>query len=213
MSPAVSESSDVALNAIPIRVCEKSERHEHRQGGRGQEHDQGKHPDGNSAADGDAVRSEGADLERARIRMKDLLKPVAQNDREAERREQRRERIWPHRPVQEYALQGIAQAEHQRRHRQDREERIEVHLHDRPQREIGGENQEVAMSDVDQAHDAVGDRKADREQRVKPAEKNALKNRVEPFDHVSGPQSQSRRPKSDPCRGPPARRATSPDRA
>ena len=61
-----------------------------------------------SAADGQALRQQIADLERARIGLEGLKKPVAQDDRKAEGREQGGERALIHGPIEKRALQRIA---------------------------------------------------------------------------------------------------------
>ncbi len=53
--------------------------------------------------------------------------------------------------------------------------------------DVGGKHDQVAMGDVDQAHDAEDQRKPGGKQRVKPADQNSLNDGVDPV-HASGPE-------------------------
>ena len=68
-----------------------------------------------------------------------------------------------------------------------RDERADAERLDDHQRQVGAQHDEVAMRDVDQPHDAEHQRQTRREQRIEPAEKDALHDDVEPF-HASTPK-------------------------
>ena len=58
---------------------------------------------------------------------------------------------------------------------------------DEHQDQIGGEHDQVAMGEIDQPHDAEDEAEAGGEQRIEPAEQDALDDRVEPV-HAAAPK-------------------------
>ncbi len=110
-----------------------------------------------------------------------LQQPVLDDDRNAEGDEKRRQQPAAERLIQQAALQRVAQRKHHGDHDRQARERIEAGALRNDQRDVAGEHDEVAMSDVDQPHDAERHRQADREQRVDTAEQATLDEDVEPL--------------------------------
>ena len=90
----------------------------------------------------------------------------------------------PERAVEQHMLQRKADAEHHRHCEQDRDERIEPSAVAEREDGEGREHDQVAMREIDQPHDAEDQRQAGREQRIEPAEQDALDDGVEPIGHA-----------------------------
>ena len=101
------------------------------------------------------------------------------------------------RAVEQAALQHVAEHEHHRHARLQAAQRADAgpQLSATHQREVGAKHDEVAVRDVDQAHDAEDQRQPHGEQRVQAAEQHALNDGVEPFSR-SSPRARSRRARS-----------------
>ena len=77
-------------------------------------------------------------------------------------------------------LQRVAERGHEGRHQEQREERVEprrLHHHDREER---GQDAEIAVSQVDDAHHPEDEREPGGEERVEAAEEEALEDGVHP---------------------------------
>ena len=98
--------------------------------------------------------------------------------------EQRRQQIVAERAVEQPALQHVADRRHDRRHDDDGEQRIEPERVGGHQRDIGGEHDQVAVRDVDEAHHAEDQREPGGEHGVEPADQHALDDDVDPL-HAS----------------------------
>ena len=110
---------------------------------------------------------------------------VLDDDRQAESDEQRRQDILAERPVEQEILQRPADARTSAAPRSSaatKGSRPSVVTSDEDQE--GGEHDQVAMGEVDQPHDAEDEAEARREQRIEPAEQDALHDGVEPV-HAS----------------------------
>ncbi len=86
--------------------------------------------------------------------------------------------------VEECALQRVAEHEQDRRRHQRAEERPDAQRLGDGQHDEGREHDEVAVRQVDEAHDAEDQRQAGGEQRVEPAQHDALQQGVEHDRHV-----------------------------
>ena len=92
------------------------------------------------------------------------------------------------RAVQKHGLERVADDEHERDGDDESDERVEAERVSQHQDQEGGEDDEVAMREVDQPHDAEDQRQAGRVERVEPAEQDALDDGVEPADHPHTPK-------------------------
>ena len=82
--------------------------------------------------------------------------------------------------VEQAALQHVAEAHHHRHDDDQGQERVDAGGVDQHQRQERSEDAQVAVGQVDQAHDAEDQRQAGREQGVEAAEQHALDDGVEP---------------------------------
>ena len=99
---------------------------------------------------------------------------VLDDDGKAEGDEQRRQDIAAERAVEERVLQRIAEREQHRRRHQRAEERPDAQRLRQRQHDEGRQHDEIAVRQVDEPHDAEDQRQAGGEQRVEPAQHDAL---------------------------------------
>jgi hypothetical protein len=71
---------------------------------------------------------------------------------------------------------------------QRREERVQSECCDQREDQEGGQHDEIAMSEVDQTHDAEDQAEAGGKQRIEPAEQDALDDGVEPVHDRDAPK-------------------------
>ena len=102
--------------------------------------------------------------------------------------EQRRQNVRSQRPVEHLQLKQETDREHDRQGDERGDERVEPERGDEGQNEEGGEHDEIAVSQIDQAHDAEDQREPGGEERVEPAEQNALDQRVDEAHHPTAPK-------------------------
>ena len=113
----------------------------------------------------------------------DFEQPVLHDDRQPESDQQRREDVAAERPIEQHGLQRVAEREHQRHDDGAGDDK-------RHPCARGGEDQkcsehdQIAMRQVDEAHDAENDREAGGIQRIEAAEQDSLQYRVHPAEHV-----------------------------
>ena len=122
--------------------------------------------------------------ERANIGREPLLEQVLNDDREPEGRQQRHQQSRAQAALEQRALQHVADQQHHRQHRQDREERRGVPVLEQEEDEVGTEHGEVAVREVDDPHDAEHQRQPAGEQPVEAAEQDALDDVVDPRSRV-----------------------------
>ncbi len=143
--------------------------------------------DGDPAAQRQARRLEAARVQPPRVRREGLEQAVLDHDGQAERHEHGRQDAAPEQPVEHEPLQPVADHGHDRHDQPEREQRIDVQRLHGDDRDEGGQDAEVAVGEVDQAHDAEDQRQPGGEERVETAQQDALHDRVEP-GHGSGPE-------------------------
>ncbi len=128
-----------------------------------------------------AVEGEVADhvAERTGVRAINFEQHVLERDREAEGRQQRHEHAGAQAALQNPPLQEPADRRHDRHDRDEREERRNAGVvRDREDEECG-EHREIAMREIDDAHDAEHQRQAASKQSIIAAEQNALHNEID----------------------------------
>ena len=81
------------------------------------------------------------------------------------------------------ACKQVADREHQRQRDQRGQRQRQAEKRDQRQDQEGRQHDQVAMREVDQPHDAEDQRQSGREQRVEPAEQDALDDHVEERGH------------------------------
>ncbi|MNL44316.1 hypothetical protein D3C87_1668830 [compost metagenome] len=149
---------------------------------RAAKHDQRHHADA-QAADADTRHLKIALGQFLTVGAEEFQQHVLHDDRQAERHQQRRQNVRAQRAVEQQPLKQVAETEHQRHHDQQTRQRTEAQMIDHHQRQVRRQHDEVAMGDVDQAHDAEHQRQPHREHRVQATEQHALKQSIEPFHH------------------------------
>jgi hypothetical protein len=107
-------------------------------------------------------------------------KNVLNDHRQAERHEQRRQ-IITEREIQKPALQHVAESCNHRHDHNQRRERTDVQRLHGEICEISGDDDQIAMSNVDKAHDAEDQRQTGGEKRIEAAQQHALNNDVDDF--------------------------------
>ena len=95
-----------------------------------------------------------------------LEQQVLDDDGDAERREDGLHRAGVHGEVEEPPLDEVAEEGHDDHDQDERVERVDLERTDDDESDVGGHDAEVAVSQVDQAHDAEHQREAGGEQRV-----------------------------------------------
>ena len=103
---------------------------------------------------------------------------ILDDDRQAERHQQWRQLV-AQREVQQSALQRVAEDRDGRHDDDQRRERTDAERLHGEIRHIGRDHDEIAVRDVDQAHDAKDERQTCGKQRIKPAEQNTLDDDVD----------------------------------
>ena len=116
-----------------------------------------------------------------------LEQRVLDDDTEAEGHEDRRQRVGAHHPVEDEALQHVAADGEARNDQEERDERVHVEGGGRRHRQEGRQDRQVAVRQVDEAHDAEGERQARGEQGEQPTEQDPLDHGVDP-SHDVGPE-------------------------
>ena len=86
----------------------------------------------------------------------------------------------PSRRLRTQRLERVAERGHERHHQDQREERVEPERLHHDDGEERGQDAEVAVGQVDDAHDPEDERQAGGEERVEPAEQEALQDGVDP---------------------------------
>ena len=152
------------------------------------EDDHREHADRQPLDDLQTCRLERAGGQLLAVRRKDFQERVLDDDRQAEGDEQRRQDIRPQGEVEQAALERVADGEHQRHDDRQRDQRMHANAGDDGEAEEARQHDQVAMGDVDQPHDAEDERQAGGEQRVEPADQDALYDGVDPI-HQSAPLS------------------------
>ncbi len=150
----------------------------------GGENEQRQPADGEPAAKLEAGGLQRADLQLAAVGGEDLEQRVLDDDRQAEGDQQRRQDVAAERAVQQAALQAVADCRHHRHDDDQRQQRRQAQPLRHRERDEGGQHDQVAMRDVDQPHDAEDQRQPGGEQRIEPAEQDALQHGVDPLHHT-----------------------------
>jgi len=144
------------------------------------EDDQRQHADVDVVAEMQRRGLDGAAGDLADIGAVDALQAVLDDDRQAEGDEDDRQHVLAEHALQQQPLQQVAAGEGEGQHDRDRGQRRQAEaLGQRPQDE-GDENDQVAVGDVDEAHDADRQRQPHGEQRIQPAHQDALHDLIEP---------------------------------
>jgi hypothetical protein len=153
-------------------------------GGGGEEDAERQPAHRDAAAELDARGLEALRAEGARVRREDFQEEVLDDDREAEGHQQRREDVAPERAIQKRTLEHIAQYRHRGHHHGERGVGAPAGAQHQRYATKGGEHDEIAVRDIDQPHDAEGQRQSHGEERVETAQEHALHERVKPADQV-----------------------------
>ena len=109
-------------------------------------------------------------MQLAAVGGEDFQQAVLDDDRQTKGHEQGRQQILAQRMIKQKSLQSVTDDRHQRNDHQQRSQRPDAQGLGGDKRQIGRENDEVAMGDVHEAHDAENQRQARREQRVETAD-------------------------------------------
>ena len=131
---------------------------------------------------------ESAGRNAAAVRGEGLEEPVLQRNREAEGNEQRWQDVLAQHTVQDEALQQPAEREHQWRGKQRGDPGRQTEPRDANQHQIGGEDDEVAVSEIDEPHDAEDEAQPRSKQGIEPAQQDSLNEGVQP-DHRRAPST------------------------
>jgi hypothetical protein len=105
---------------------------------------------------------------------------VLKDDRNAEGDQEGRQKILADGRVQQETLQAVPNRRHERHDENGGEQGMKPGEVDRDHREIRCKHDQVAMGDVDEAHDAEDERQPGCKQRIKPAEHDTLEKGVDP---------------------------------
>jgi hypothetical protein len=109
-----------------------------------------------------------------------LQQAVLDDNRQAEGDENDQQHVLADHPLQQKPLQAEAEQEGGRQHYQRGDDRIEAERRRQHQQDVAGQDDEIAVGDIDEAQHTGRQRQAGREQRVKPAEQDALQNLINP---------------------------------
>ena len=124
-----------------------------------------------------------ADIDRLAVGSEPGDHAVPEDDGEAEGQQNLRDLVMTEHPVDQHPLQEDADPERDQRHRNDDENGVQR----RPWIEIEADERrrddEIALGDVDDAHDAEGKAQSKPDQRIEAAEKNAVGDGFQP-DHA-----------------------------
>ena len=120
------------------------------------------------------------------IGREDLEQDVLDDDGETEGSQERHQESGAPAPFQKQHVHRIARDPHNRKDEQRREPRRNRRLIDDDPDQVGADHGDVAMGEVDDAHDAEHQRQPAGEQGVKAAEQDALEEHVHPI-HGSDP--------------------------
>ena len=112
---------------------------------------------------------------------------ILDDDGNAEGDEERRQNVLAQDAIEHDFLQHEAEREHQGQRDQCGQEGRQAKQRDDEQDEICAQHDQIAMREIDQPHDAEDEAQAGCEQRVEPAQENALDNCVEPV-HAAAPK-------------------------
>ena len=85
-------------------------------------------------------------------------------------------------------MQCVTEACHGRNDDEKRRKWVNPEHHRRAQTNVGREDDQVAMRDIDQAHDPENQRQPCREQGIETPEERSLNHRPDPFDHWATPK-------------------------
>ncbi len=110
----------------------------------------------------------------ARIRPEDHQQRVDENDRETDEQDELIVLRPPDERLHDDPLQGPADDEEQRRDRNGREDRIEMQRGEQDEGRVHRQHGELAMGEIDDAHDPEDDGKPERHQAVDEAGQHAL---------------------------------------
>ena len=106
---------------------------------------------------------------------------ILNDDRKAEGDQQRPQDVAAQRKIQQPALQSVTQAKHERRDEDHRQQRINAERFRHYNCEVGRQYDEIAMRDVDDAHDPEHERQAGGEKSVQSADQRALDDCIDPI--------------------------------
>ena len=133
-----------------------------------------------------AVSSAGIHL--LRIGRVGLQKRILNDDGQAEGNQERGQTVIAQNLVQDSAQQRRFDCGHGRHNDQQRRQRVQANGGGHRQSEIGGENDEITVGDVDEPHDAEDQREPGGEEREKAAEERPLNEGIQPFHGYSIPE-------------------------
>ena len=106
---------------------------------------------------------EPAHVDAAAVGRERFKEPVLDHDRKAERDQERRQDVRSERAVEHLRLEGITDREHDWRSDERCDEGVKAKRGDEGQDQEGGEYDEIAVREIDEAHDAEDQRQAGRE--------------------------------------------------
>ena len=144
------------------------------------EHQERQHADIEAARDGKACGFQCTGTHLLRVGAVDFQQTVLDDDGEPEGHQQRRQYVVAKGLVQNAALKHIADPGHDGHDDNKGKQRGKTEGGRDCQTEKGGQHDEVAMGNVDQAHDTENKRQSGGEERIKPTEQNALKDGIDP---------------------------------
>jgi hypothetical protein len=150
--------------------------------------DEREQADGESAPEREARSLDAAGVEPARIGGERLEQRVLDDDGQPEGHQDRGQDASPEQAVEDQHLERVAERGHDGHDEGQGDERIQPERLPHDHREERGQDAEVAVGQVDDAHHPEDEREAGGEERVEPAQQEPLQDGVEPAHRHASPK-------------------------